>query len=125
MACVDSHRLVAGPLHKQTIVPVKAEQRWVTLNLARYVGHRLHLEFIPAANASRCPFRMVTQGLDAKGLSDLDQRLAATDKQYEEYAKAAEAILNSGNGGEIEERVFEDFESGTYDGLDCHGRSIR
>ena len=49
VACVDSHRLVAGPLHKQTIRPVKAGERWVTLNLARYLGHRVHLEFVPAA----------------------------------------------------------------------------
>ena len=92
IACVDSHRLVRGQLHGETIRPIDDDQRWVTLNLSRYVGHRLHLEFVPAAN-SRLSIRMVTQGLDANGLADIDQRLAALDKHYETYAQLAEAML--------------------------------
>jgi hypothetical protein len=94
VACVDSHRLVAGPLHKQTIKPIKAGERWVTLNLERYIGHRLHLEFVPAEN-SLLSVRMVTQGLNATGLADLDRRLAVFDKPFDDYARAAEAALNS------------------------------
>ena len=43
--------------------------------------------------------------LDADGLADLDRRLAASAKPYEEYAQAAEALLNGGS--QLEERVFE------------------
>lgn len=94
VACVDSHRLIRGPLHGETIRPIKAGQRWVTLNLSRYVGHRLHLEFVPAEN-SQLSIRLVTQGLDADGRADIDRRLAAGDKQFEEYARAAEATFKS------------------------------
>ena len=94
VACVDSHRLIAGPLHEETIVPVNANKRWVELNLNRYVGHRLHLEFVPAENQS-LSVRMVTQGLDAKGRADIDRRLAVSVKPYDEYANAAEPLLDS------------------------------
>ncbi|MFN3150379.1 PSD1 and planctomycete cytochrome C domain-containing protein [Bremerella sp.] len=120
VACVDSHRLVAGPLHKETVVPVKQGQRWVTLNLKRYVGHRLHLEFIPAVN-DQMTVRLVTQGLDSKGLAELDRRLDILGQHYQEYADAAEAILNNGNDIQVTEHVFADFETGTYDGWTVAG----
>jgi len=92
VACVDSHRLVAGPLHKQTIKSIKANDRWVTLNLNRYVGHKLHLEFVPAAKG-QLSVRMVTQGLDGAGLANLDKQLAASDKAYEGFAQKADAYF--------------------------------
>ncbi len=55
-ACVDSHRLVAGPLHGETRATVKRADadpiRWVTLNLERYLGHHLHLELTPEESGS-------------------------------------------------------------------------
>lgn len=51
VACVDSHRLVAGPLHKETVRPIKAGTNWLRMQLGRYVGHRMHLEFTPAQDA--------------------------------------------------------------------------
>lgn len=49
VVCVDSHRLVSGPLHGETIAKFKDADglQWVDLRLARYAGHRLHLEFTP------------------------------------------------------------------------------
>ncbi|MCH9654103.1 MAG: PSD1 and planctomycete cytochrome C domain-containing protein [Planctomycetes bacterium] len=50
-ACVDSHRLLFGPLHGSTLKKVPAgkgnQPRWVTHDLSRYKGHRIHLEFTP------------------------------------------------------------------------------
>jgi hypothetical protein len=60
VACVDSHRLVAGPLHGETVLkidepgsnPQDDGWRWVQLNLDRYRGHDAHLEFTPAVGAT-------------------------------------------------------------------------
>ncbi|MCR9202397.1 MAG: PSD1 and planctomycete cytochrome C domain-containing protein [Planctomycetaceae bacterium] len=121
VACVDSHRLVAGPLHKQTIVRVNAGQPWTTLNLDRYVGHRLHLEFVPAAH-EQLSVRMITQGLDDRGLADIDRRLQSLDQPFAEYAEAAEAVLNA--DVKSESRIFADFESGTYDNWTVTGEAF-
>ena len=94
VACVDSHRLVAGPLHQQTVVRFSEGQRWVRLNLDRYVGHRVHLEFIPEAN-QQIAVRMAVQGLSKDELAIFEKRIHERDRKYEEYAKAAEAILNN------------------------------
>ncbi len=119
VACVDSHRLVAGPLHGETIRAFDVKQQgWVTLDLKRYVGHRLHLEFIPARD-TQLSIRMVVQGLDGAGLADVDKRLAATTRAFTEYAQKTEAIF--GPAGSLEEIVFADFESGTYDGWTATG----
>ncbi|WP_040763242.1 DUF1549 and DUF1553 domain-containing protein, partial [Novipirellula maiorica] len=47
VVCVDSHRLIAGPLHGETVQKIPGNATSVELNLARYLGHRLHLEFTP------------------------------------------------------------------------------
>lgn len=113
VACVDSHRLVAGPLHGETIRAFDLKQQgWVTLDLNRYIGHRLHLEFVPAKD-TQLSIRMVVQGLDGNGLADMDKRIAATTRGLNEYAQRAESIF--GPAGTLEEKVFTDFESGTYD----------
>ncbi|QDT66796.1 Planctomycete cytochrome C [Calycomorphotria hydatis] len=92
-ACVDSHRLVHGPLHGQTVVEVKEADHWKVLNLHRYVGHRIHLEFIPATDAE-LSVRMVVQGLSKDELSAVDTRLQELDRPFAEYAQSAEAILH-------------------------------
>lgn len=60
VACVDSHRLIAGPLHGETIAAFRTfpadgdpstlipPMTWVAMNLSRYAGHRVHLEFTPS-----------------------------------------------------------------------------
>jgi hypothetical protein len=122
IACVDSHRLVAGPLHGETIKAIDAKEKaWVTLDLKRYLGHRLHLEFVPAKD-SQLSIRMVVQGLDDRQLVDIDRRLAATNRQFEDYARSAAALI--GSGGAFDEEVFADFESGTYEGWTVTGEAF-
>jgi len=53
VAVVDSHRLVQGPLHGNTVLDAgrPGELTWTTQDLDKrgqtYLGHRLHLEFTP------------------------------------------------------------------------------
>lgn len=72
-ACVDSHRLVAGPLHGQVVRPIEDGARWVELDLSRYVGHRVHLEFTPAVD-SELAVAIVTDGATAAIRNQLDLR---------------------------------------------------
>jgi hypothetical protein len=50
-AAVDSHAMINGPLHgellKDTGGNSDVPMRWITHDLSRYVGHRVHLEFSP------------------------------------------------------------------------------
>jgi hypothetical protein len=94
VACVDSHRLVAGPLHQKTVVRIKEGQRWVRLNLDRYVGHRVHLEFIPEPN-KQIAVRLAVQGLSKNELASFEERINESNRKYEEYAKTVEGILNN------------------------------
>jgi hypothetical protein len=58
-ACIDSHRLIAGPLHGETILDnggSDSEYRWVTHSLDRYRGKIVHLEFSPLQDK---PFAIV------------------------------------------------------------------
>ena len=92
IACVDSHRLVHGPLHKETIVRIRPGKKWVKLNLKRYVGHRLHLEFIPD-EATELSVQLVVQGLDKQQLAELDRRLASDQQKLKDYANKVESLL--------------------------------
>ena len=93
VACVDSHRLIAGPLHGQTIKAIGDKPGWVTLNLDRYLGHRLHLEFVPARE-SDLVVRLVVEGLNPAELAAMQRRLKEDSKAFREYAVVAQAYLN-------------------------------
>ncbi|MBN9690176.1 MAG: PSD1 domain-containing protein [Verrucomicrobia bacterium] len=52
---VDSHLMVAGPLHRQLVrrfdTGTSLEPQWVTHDLSLYAGHRAHVEFGPDGEA--------------------------------------------------------------------------
>ncbi len=84
-ACVDSHRLIAGPLHGEVVRAISEKERWVELDLRRYVGHRVHLEFTPAADAVLA-VSLVTDGATTEMREQFDEReadIAAAVKEYE------------------------------------------
>lgn len=92
VACVDSHRLIAGPLHGQTIQSIKPNAKWVTLRLDRYIGHRLHLEFTPAKDA-QLEVSLVTQGASKEDIEKLDKRDSAIAASVKEFATEAQRVL--------------------------------
>ena len=64
-AAVDSHAMINGPLHgelaKDTGGNADLPARWITHDLSRYAGHRVHLEFSPKGDED-FRVRMVVQG---------------------------------------------------------------
>ena len=100
IACVDSHRLVQGPLHRQTIKPFKFGSRkgFVQLNLKRYIGHRLHLEFVPDKD-QQISVGLVTQGVAKGDQKELTQKLKKRERGYVDFAeKAKSSIADDENG---------------------------
>ncbi len=92
-ACVDSHRMISGPLHRQVVRPIKENERWVDLDLSRYVGHSVHLEFTPAADSD---FRVsvVTDGATVEIRKQLDERaerIAAAVAEHESEVRQGHA----------------------------------
>jgi hypothetical protein len=70
-AAVDSHAMIAGPLHAQIVLPLDAgdSYHWVMHDLLPYAGHRAHVEFT-AASGSDFAVSMVVQSEQAPGAID-------------------------------------------------------
>lgn len=94
VACVDSHRLVAGPLHKETVQEIKEGVSFVEMKLDRYTGHQIHLEFTPAENA-QLEIAFVFQGTQ----DQIKQGIAAYSEMpandWEEFNTAAKEKVGS------------------------------
>jgi hypothetical protein len=109
VACVDSHRLIAGPLHGETVATIKPNQRWVRLNLQRYVGHRLHLEFTPDEN-SQLAVLLVVQGAEREALAEIEQWESSIEQQVQQYAQAThERLAEDQNLAREVEALVEDW----------------
>jgi hypothetical protein len=83
--------LIAGPLHGETVVKVKPDQEWVELNLQRYVGHRLHLEFTPDENA-QLEVSIITQGASSDVQQQLSKRYKMLEESADEFTRSVEGV---------------------------------
>jgi hypothetical protein len=74
VACVDSHRLIAGPLHNETVVEFNSPNAWtwVRMNLGRYVGHGVHFQFVPS-EGNTVAVSMVAQDISDEKRAELEQ----------------------------------------------------
>lgn len=88
-AVVNSHLVVAGPLHGSVLREYKHEDgqwHWVAHDLELYSGHRVHVEFMPADDSS-CAIAMVTQGETAPTLPQvaIPQPTGSTEELARHY----------------------------------------
>lgn len=84
-ACVDSHYLVAGPLHAETLRTIDPNQPWVKLDLSRYVGHRLHLQFTPDS-ATQLQVSAVLQNHTPEELAQGKRAVERFEQQQTDWA---------------------------------------
>ncbi len=65
-AAVDSHAMINGPLHGELAKDAGGSGdlplRWITQDLSRYAGHRVHLEFSPKESGEDFSILMVVEG---------------------------------------------------------------
>jgi hypothetical protein len=104
VACVDSHRLIAGPLHGETIQKIKPGENWTRLNLERYVGHRLHLEFTPD-DEGQLAVSFVVQGASSSELEALQQCERELEDAVDRRVRAIDARLSE--NAEVSRRIGE------------------
>lgn len=94
--CVDSHRLIAGPLHGETIVDFDTNRadasQWIELGLDRYVGHRVALEFTPAKD-STLEVYVVLQSATEATRQAWDEQSNRTAEHVRDFATEAYKIL--------------------------------
>ena len=117
-AVVDSHRLVQGPLHGEVLFQWNDDPqdrpRWLTHNLARHKGHRIHIEFRPKGDGpleilqvaqgprpSEVPVDAAASGLLAKHLTGSDA--PSLVQLASGYQKLLEAV-----NGQIETGLWQD-----------------
>lgn len=91
-ACVDSHHLVAGPLHGETLQAIHAGEQWVKLDLTRYVGHRLHLEFTPD-ESTQLQVCAVLQATSPEELALAKQAIEQYEQQEQSWSAERQRLL--------------------------------
>ena len=69
-AAVDSHLMVAGPLHGALVKTFKPDsdvsQRWVTHDLSEYSGHLVHLEFGTLGDDPLAIYQIIEEGVPSE-----------------------------------------------------------
>ncbi|WP_299466530.1 PSD1 and planctomycete cytochrome C domain-containing protein [uncultured Gimesia sp.] len=97
-ACVDSHRMLFGPLHGSTLKKIPAtpenQPRWVTHDLSRYKGHRIHLEFTVLEKEPLEVYQV------KHGTPQSEQPLTSISLKNEKKQQAAETIQSQSLKGQ-------------------------
>jgi hypothetical protein len=97
-AAVDSHVMIAGPLHAQLLLHIQAGKRfqWIGHDLSSYKGHRAYIEFT-ARDGAEFAVAMVVQAASAPGSIDAPNQLLlkamAPSKSVEDLAAAYQRLF--------------------------------
>ncbi len=115
-AVVGSHRLIAGPLHGSLIKSfnTRGKLQWISQNLSRYKGERVHLEIAPTGDG---PLEIVMVVDQAGGLPipQLPNR-AAAEVLAERSAEATGTVALQSALVDLLRRSLEIFASGSFSG---------
>lgn len=97
-AAVDSHTIIAGPLHAQLLEKFDSKNvyTWQSMNLSAYPGHRAHLEF--SAESPNFSIAKVIQGEQSPapvetGSGQLARQLAGDGATPEALAKGYKRLI--------------------------------
>jgi Protein of unknown function (DUF1553)/Protein of unknown function (DUF1549)/Planctomycete cytochrome C len=98
-ACVDGYTMIEGPLHRGLVKKIVADKwAWIELDLSRYKGERVHVEFTAGTDGDFAVAKVVQAGRspnldDAFGAHDAALLRAdspdALAKAYQRWAAAA------------------------------------
>jgi hypothetical protein len=119
-AAVDSHVMIAGPLHGQLVMPIKAggDFQWIGHDLSPYKGQRAHIEFT-ATDRSDFAVALVVQSANAPATIDRPNQallriLAGDDaRSVETLARAHQWLLT-----DVVERLAADRIVGSAEAVD-------
>ncbi len=117
VACVDSHRQIAGPLHKETVLRVKPTESevgvrsdsidWHSMDLKRYIGHRMHIEFTPSKDTVMEVLRVVELNPDASEVPAADAvSLDPIDSSGDDNAISVRESLDRWKSGQSIEKAL-------------------
>jgi hypothetical protein len=100
-AALDSHSVIAGPLHNQIVVDFdkgNSDLRWISQDLRAYQGHRAHLEFYPTGDqplevlqvvqgerAPPLPLSSEVEGFDVASPFTLDEEKPTVESLAKQY----------------------------------------
>lgn len=94
--CLDSMRIVSGPLHGDLVKEIDEQSAWTSIDLSRFAGHRVHLEFTPAKNES-LEVSLVLDGATEPILKAVEKWESAGEQRVAQRREAIEQLLASNN----------------------------
>lgn len=109
IVCPDSLRMVSSPLHGNLVQPIEGDAKWKKIDLSRFVGHRLHLEFAPADGAE-LEVSFVVEGATDDVLREIERWEASCQQLAEQHSRKIEQTVSTNDHArETYERIVHEW----------------